>query len=283
MATFTNQATLTYNGVTTTSNIASGEILGSLSVTKTAVGDTYAPGEDITYIISITNTGTAALSGLTLTDDLGAYESGDLTLYPLAYVPDTMKYYVNDQLQPAPVVTAGPPLTVTGVAIPAGGSAMLIYEAAATEFAPPAAGSTVTNTVSVTGAERQTPATASYSAAVTAEPVLSLNKSVSPAVVSENGQLTYTLTLMNTGNAEAGADAEAVITDTFDPILTGVTVACNGTPWTGSEYTYSETTGLLTTAAGAVTVPAATFSQNPDTGAWITTPGVTVLTVTGTI
>ena len=283
MATFTNQATLTYNGVTTTSNIATGEILESLAVTKTAVGDGYAPGEDVTYIISISNTGTAPLSGLTVTDDLGAYESGDLTLYPLEYVPNTIQYYMNDQRQPAPSVTAGPPLTVTGIAIPAGGSVMLIYEAMATEFAPPAAGSTVTNTVSVTGAGRATPVTASFSAAVAAEPVLSLNKSVSPAVVSENGQLTYTLTLMNTGNAEAGADAEAVITDTFDPILTGVTVTYNGTPWTGSEYTYSEGTGLLTTAAGAVTVPAATFAQDPDTGAWITTPGVAVLTITGTI
>ena len=41
-----------------------------------------------------------------------------------------------------------------------------VYEAMATEFAPPAAGSTVTNTVSVTGAGRATPVTASFSAAV---------------------------------------------------------------------------------------------------------------------
>lgn len=34
MATFTNQALLSYNGITTPSNIVTGEILGSLSVTK---------------------------------------------------------------------------------------------------------------------------------------------------------------------------------------------------------------------------------------------------------
>ncbi len=37
MAVFTNQATLTYNGVSTNSNIAFGEILDVLAVTKTSV------------------------------------------------------------------------------------------------------------------------------------------------------------------------------------------------------------------------------------------------------
>ena len=37
MATFTNQAALTYNGVTTSSNIVTGEILEPLRVTKDAV------------------------------------------------------------------------------------------------------------------------------------------------------------------------------------------------------------------------------------------------------
>jgi hypothetical protein len=43
MATFTNQATLTYNDTTTSSNIVTGEILEVLSATKTAVVDRYDP------------------------------------------------------------------------------------------------------------------------------------------------------------------------------------------------------------------------------------------------
>ena len=39
MALFSNQATLTYNGNTTNSNIVYGEILDALSVEKTAVED----------------------------------------------------------------------------------------------------------------------------------------------------------------------------------------------------------------------------------------------------
>ena len=44
MAIFSNQATLTYNGNSTNSNIAYGEILDVLVATKTAVEGTYTPG-----------------------------------------------------------------------------------------------------------------------------------------------------------------------------------------------------------------------------------------------
>jgi len=63
-----------------------------------------------------------------------------------------------------------------------------------------------------------------------------------------------------------------------------LTVTVNGTAWTApANYTYSETTGLFETAAGQITVPAATYSQDMVTGEWIIEPGVSVLTVTGTV
>ena len=73
MAQFTNQATLSYNNAVINSNIAVGEILEVLSATKTAVGDSYSQNDNVTYVISIVNAGAAAFTGLSLTDDLGAY------------------------------------------------------------------------------------------------------------------------------------------------------------------------------------------------------------------
>ena len=61
MATFTNQATLTYNGISTNSNIAFGEILDVLSVTKTVVEDSYSQGDTVTYVVSLRNTGSFSL------------------------------------------------------------------------------------------------------------------------------------------------------------------------------------------------------------------------------
>ena len=52
MATFTNQATLRYNGNVVNSNITTGELLEVLSATKTAVIDNYNQESDITYVIN---------------------------------------------------------------------------------------------------------------------------------------------------------------------------------------------------------------------------------------
>ena len=111
MATFFNQATLSYSGGTVNSNITSGEIIEVLSANKTAVYDEYNQGTDITYIINVVNSGAIAYNGLTLTDDLGAYPFGDppITLQPLDYIDGSVKYFVNGILQPAPTITPGPP------------------------------------------------------------------------------------------------------------------------------------------------------------------------------
>ena len=81
MATFTNRATLSYNGRTVDSNTVTGTFLQTLSITKTALSDTYAAGDTVTYVITLVNTGAAPLTGLTLTDNLGAFTSiGDTSL-----------------------------------------------------------------------------------------------------------------------------------------------------------------------------------------------------------
>ena len=59
MAFFTNQAQLRYGNEITNSNITVGEIQEVLTVTKTAVKETYRQGGTVTYIISIVNAGTA--------------------------------------------------------------------------------------------------------------------------------------------------------------------------------------------------------------------------------
>ena len=96
MAQFTNQARLSYNDSVINSNIAVGEILEVLSVSKTAIGDSYTLGDDITYVISVINTGATSFTGLTVTDNLGAYPFGEsATLYPLSYVEDSVRLFVN--------------------------------------------------------------------------------------------------------------------------------------------------------------------------------------------
>lgn len=284
MAIFSNQATLTYNGTTTNSNIAYGEILDVLTATKTAVEGSYTPGELVTYVVTLRNTGAAVLSGITITDDLGGYEFNTVTVYPLTYENGSASLFINGVPQAAPAVTAGPPLVVSGLSIPAGGDLVLVYQARANAFANPAVGGTVVNTVTVTGDGITTPITATETVDAESAPNLSISKSISPSQVVDNDRVTYTFVIQNTGNEAVVATDNAAITDTFDPILTALTVTFEGTVWTeGVQYTYDVATGLFTTLPGAITVPAATYAQDPATGAYTLTPGIATLTVTGTI
>ena len=283
MASFTNFATLSYNGGTTNSNIVTGEILEALTAVKTAVSANYSAGDRITYALSLVNTGTAAITDYTVTDNLGGYTVGANTVYPLAYNAGTVRYYINGVLQTAPTVTAGPPLTVTGLTVPAGGSAVLIYETTATPVAPLATGSSITNTATITGGGLTTPITAQATVETANSADLTISKALSPTTVTENGQITYTFVISNTGNTEATATGNVVVTDTFDPILRNIAVTYNGTAWTeGTNYTYNAATGVFATLAGQITVPAASFTQNTD-GTFTVTPGTATLVITGTV
>lgn len=283
MASFTNQAQLTYRDTVTNSNIAVGEVLEVLSVSKTAVSNIYGSNDTVTYIVSIVNTGATAITGLTLNDNLGAYSSTVGTLVPLTYTDGTIRYYVNGVLQPAPAVTAVGDLTINGISVPANGNATLVYEVSTNEFAPLSLDSTITNTATVSG-NGFTPFTDDETITVASAPSLTITKSISPVPVNDNGVVTYTFVIQNTGNTPVLATDNSFITDLFDPTLSNVSATFNGTLWTeGTDYNYTEATGLFESVAGSITVPAATFTQDPITGAWNVTPGTSTVVVTGTI
>lgn len=283
MATFTNFATPSYNGGTTTSNVVTGELLETLSASKIAVMDDYTAKDDVTYVISLLNSGTAPINSLTVTDDLGGYLFEGDTVYPLEYTDGSIHYYINGVLQPAPAVTAGPPLIISGISVPADGNVMLIYEAAVTEFAPLAAEDTIINIAEIAGNGLATPVTVSETIETEDRADLTISKAVSPAVVTENGQLTYTFVIANHGNTPAVATDDVVVSDVFDPILNPITVTFNGAVWAeGVNYTYDEATGSFTTLPGQITVPAATYTRNED-GSWIVNPGTVTLTVSGIV
>ena len=284
MAIFSNQATLTYNGSSTNSNIAYGEILDVLVATKTAVEGSYRPGQLVTYVVTLRNTGNTVLSNLTITDDLGGYTFGGATVYPLSYEAGSAVLLIDGVPQAAPVVNAGPPLVVSGISIPAGSDAVLVYQARANEFANPAMGGTITNTVTITGNGLNGPVTATATVTATAEPVLTITKSITPTQVVDNDRVTYTFVIQNAGNQAVVATDDATISDVFDPILTALAVTFNGAAWTqGVNYDYSEATGQFTTLPGQLVVPAATYTQDPVTGAYTVNPGIATLVVSGII
>ena len=281
LATFTNQATLSYTGGSINSNIVTGEIAETVTATKTAISAGYAPDGTVSYAVSVVNSGAVDMTGITVSDDLGAYLVGEQLVHPLAYVDGSLTLFVDGVPAADPTVTVGPPLTVEGLTVPAMGNLMLIYEARVTEFAPLGETGIITNTVTVSGGCLVTPITDTAELPLLQAPRLSIAKSVSPAVLIGCDELTYTFVIENTGSA-AGADAGVVISDTFTPILRGLAVTLDGAPLDAASFSYDEATGVFATTAGQITVPGAAFARSLD-GRWMTTPGITVLTVSGTI
>ena len=283
MAQFTNQAILTYNGVRISSNVAVGEVTEVLTATKDATPETYDAGDRLTYIISIVNTGSTDVTGVSVSDNLGAYAFGEMTLYPLTYVDGSVKLYENGVIGTPPAVSGTAPVVFSEITVPVGGNVLIVYSAEANEYAPLGTGAVIENTATVSGnGISSIEATATVNA--DAGPDLSITKSVSPQSVAENGEVTYTILIQNFGGGAAKSDAAVTVTDTLDPILTDLTATLNGAPLEETTgYTYSETDGLFETVSGVVTVPAAICEQDPESGAWIITPGETTLTISGTI
>lgn len=283
MPTFTNRATLSYNGRTVDSNTVTGTFLETLSITKTALSDTYTAGDTVTYAVSLVNSGTTPLTGLVLTDDLGAFDFDGPELYPLALIPDAILYYVNGALQPTLTPNQTQPLTLDGITVPAGGNALILYQAEITDAAPLGVNARIVNTATVRGGGLPEPLSDSAAVTTVDRPFLSITKALSPVAVPENGTITYTFVIQNFGNTAAVATDDLQVRDTFDPILDIISVTLDGEALTeGTGYTYNPATGEFATVTSVITVPAATFERQRD-GSVEVTPGQATLVVVGTI
>lgn len=286
MAQITNQANLTFNygniAGTAVSNIASATLLDPLSVEKTSVGATYRAGDRITYVLSVQNNGSVTVTDINLVDNLGTYTlTGGTSVTPLTY-DNEAALYINGIF--SSVIQGTETLDSVTFRIPTlapGANALVIYHVTVNDYAPLAPNSTVTNTVNVTAPSITMPITDTNTITVENYADVVIVKEMTPDPVSDGDLLTYTFTITNTGNTAA---TDVVLTDSFNPAPTNITVIVDGQPVAATDYTYEN--GLLTLPTGTnyqMTVPAATITQDPATGIVTVNPGTLLITVTGTI
>ena len=287
MATIENFATVSYTsgGVTETkvSNLAEIGLESAISFTKTTLGETYGEDEVVTYILSMTNTSTSAITNVSITDDLGTFVFGTLELTPLTYAPPALLLIdgqdVSAQLT-VDTATAGS-LVFSFPTLPAGATANIVYRAAVNEYAPLDVDAGITNTATLTSDSDCADGTASATITAVSAANVSVFKQMSPNPVICGDTVTYTIRIYNYGNIVA---ENVVLTDTFNPAPTNITVSRDGTLLPANEYSYVD--GTLTVPTGtttAVSVPAATFVRDATTGIVTVTPGMVEYTITGTI
>ena len=165
--------------------------------------------------------------------------------------------------------------------IPAGATANIIYKAQVNDFAPLALDSTIINTSTFESNSECADATASAIVSVANAANISIIKQMCPNPVICGETITYTIRIYNYGNTAA---ENVIVTDDFNPAPDNITVSRDGVLLLGTDYTYINGSLSITTALGeSVTVPPATFSQDPVTGSIIIIPSVVEYTITGTI
>lgn len=288
MATIENFATVrfTSGGVETTriSNLAEVGLESAITFTKTAVGDSYDGGGTVTYILSAVNTSASPINNITVTDDLGTFLIGETSeVTPLEFLSPAV-LLLNGRNTSGDLTTdlstAGS-VTFTFPTLAPGAAANIIYNASVNDFAPLEEGSVIVNNATLTSDSDCADGTASATVTVSASADVTVTKQMSPNPVVCGDTITYTIRVYNYGNIPA---EDLVLTDTFTPAPANITVSQDGVLLPATGYNYVD--GTLTippTGATPLTLPAATFSRDAETGAVVVTPTMIEFVITGTI
>ena len=287
MPSIENFATVSYTsgGITETkvSNIAEISVESAVGFTKTSVGTTYRENSILTYILTVTNSSGSDISGSTITDDLGTYTFGTTELTPLTFVEPAV-LLINGQNVSAQLSvddTTPGSLVFTLPTIPAGTTANIIYKAQTNDYAPLATNSTITNTSTFESNSECADSTASATVSVANTANISIIKQMCPNPVVCGDTITYTIKIYNYGNTAA---ENVVLTDDFNPAPANITVSRDGILLVGTDYSYVNGTLTVPTSGGTpLSIPPATFTQDPTTGIITVTPSVVEYTITGTI
>ncbi|MBQ0010891.1 MAG: hypothetical protein KBS76_07325 [Ruminococcus sp.] len=286
MAIITNQASVSYaygeRTARALSNVAETVLVDPVTVTKRALGTTYRAGDEVTYILTARNGTAAPITDLTVTDDLGTFTSGGVTVTPLSYIGPAYLYINGTFVNELTPTVRTDSITFTLPTVPVGANVMIVYKARINEYAPLAQANEIDNTAMFESPALRLSQMAQGAIQTESYADVRIVKTMTPNPVSDGGRLTYILTISNYGNEDA---TDVTLTDTFTPAPTGITVSVDGVTVPPALYSYTGGTLTLPAACSSQesTIPAATYTRDPATGVYTVNPGTVTVTVTGTI
>ena len=199
--TIANEATLIYDNITKNSKAVVTRILSlyDLTATKEALLDSYTPGQTITYITRVENTGSASLYNLTIVDDLA---NGTLQ-----YIDTSIEGYLNGSPIEVDVQKTANTVTfkIDNVLNP-NDNVLIIFETTTPTTNPEQI--TNTQTITANGGSTTGPivtAKPNPSATVTLANYVTLDitKAVDKTSIYSGESLVYTFKIVNRGNETA--------------------------------------------------------------------------------
>jgi uncharacterized repeat protein (TIGR01451 family) len=215
--------------------------LANLTITKDDGSLTYMPGTDVTYTITVSNTGPSDAQSVTLNDPLPAGSTLVSVGLPNAWSrTDVTPAGANGTISAATATltaSSGPQVFTIVLHTPSGMTGVLVNTASATSPTDPA------------------PATATDTDFSNAEADLTVTKDDGSATYTAGTDVTYTITVNNLGPA----DAQNVVMS--DPLPAGATFVSLGLPsgWTRTDATAIGANGTI--AATSTTVGAGSGLQ----------------------
>ena len=242
----------------------------ALTIVKTASTATATPGQQVTYTVTVTDTGQTSYTGASVTDPLGG-------------VLDDAVYDGDAAASAGTVSYASPTLTWTGDLAP-GGSAVITYSV--TVDNPDTGDLVLANTVTSPAAGSNCPAgstdprcTVTVDVVSAATLTITLTAGAPSAVAG--GTVGYTITIANSGlspytgasvtDSLSGVLGNAAYDSDAAAVITGTGTAAGTLAYASPDLTWAGTVP----AAGSVTITYSVTVDNPDTGNKILTGTVT--------
>ena len=218
-----------------------------LEITKMAMSSGFIPGDNVSFMLRILNAGTEALTGVVVEDNLGAYEDSGATIVPMSYVSGTAAQSTDHAEWVTVTPTQTNPLTFEIGALGVGEEVEITYTALVSgSFG----GEEISNTASVSGEGSASTVVDSATSVLpkASYAQLSVEKTGSADTVVTGTPFTYSLSISNTGNADATG---IVVTDQLPSnfVLSGINMIQNGTTTPIDATDYSVVDGLLTVPA----------------------------------
>ncbi|GIK36253.1 MAG: hypothetical protein BroJett011_00860 [Chloroflexota bacterium] len=234
----------------------------ALTLTKAVTPIIAAPGQRVTFTLSVDNSGTASATNVLISDTLpaGLTFAGPVTLDP----PGAGLIGLPPAIMASPIVSVGQRITVTFPVTVNSGLA---------------GGTVITNIAAATSAEVNIPATGT-AAVIVAHPALTIVKSADASSANIGEAITYTYHMTNTGNVTLTG-----LTATDDKLgqvtLTQTVLAPNQSTSGLLTYTVAEADlpGPLTNTVivtGTPSVESVVTATDEVSVALVTTPAITV-------